>query len=78
MKTYICTELLWNLIEILSVWDKYSEKSGVRGDRDLIIVSGVIIPPRACENTHRIFFPVLQTIYTYSVRVFPGHGEELI
>lgn len=56
MKTYFCTEMLWSLIEILSVWDKYSEKSGVRGERDLIIVSGVIIPPRACENTHRIFF----------------------
>lgn len=55
VKTYICTELWWNLIEILSVWDKYSEKSGVSGNRDLIIVSGVIIT-RACENTHRIFF----------------------
>lgn len=82
MKTYICTELLWSLIEIPSMWDKYSEKSGVRGDRDLIIVSSVIIPPRACENTHRFFFfffsPVLQTIYTYSVRAFPGHSEQLM
>lgn len=41
----------------------------MRGDRDLMIVSKVIIPPRACENTHRIFIPVLQTIYTYCARV---------
>lgn len=55
-KTYVCTELLRGLVEILSACSKFSQKFGVKGNGDLIIVSGVIIPPRACENTHRIFF----------------------